>query len=107
MVEFVVAGISGATALAVAIIEKRTRKDNDKWEQNSSDHKALVDRMESIGHNLGRSLDRVEDNLGQHISRLENKIEQHDEVLFGHLASHAEAALAAQLQPAKRRRGKD
>lgn len=106
-IEFIVAGISGVTAFAVAVLEKRTRRDNDKWAQNSSDHKALVDRMESIGNNLGRSLDRVEGNLGEHIVRLGNKMEQHDEVLFGHLASHAEAALSAQPQPAKRRRGKD
>jgi len=105
--EFLVAAISGITALAVAVIEKRTRKSDEKWDQNASEHKALVERMESIGTNLGRSLDRVEGNLGEHIVRLGNKIEQHDEVLFGHLASHAEAALSAQPQPAKRRRGKD
>jgi len=104
--EFLVAAISGITALAVAVIEKRTRKSDEKWEQNANDHKALVERMESIGTNLGRSLDRVEGNLGEHIVRLGNKIEQHDEVLFEHLASHAEAALMREHTPAKRRRNK-
>jgi len=104
--EFLVAAISAITALAVAVIEKRTRKSDEKWEQNAADHKALVDRMESIGANLGRSLDRVEGNLGEHIVRLGNKLEQHDEVLFSHLASHAEAALMREPVPAKRRRNK-
>lgn len=104
--EFLVAAITGVTALAVAVIEKRTRKSDEKWEQNANDHKALVDRMDSIGASLGRSLDRVEGNLGEHIIRLENKIEQHDEVLFGHLASHAEAAFMRETAPIKRRRNK-
>lgn len=104
--EYIVGIVSAITAIVVAVIEKRTRRDEEKWEQNSKDHQALVDRMESIGTGLGRSLDRVEGNLGEHIIRLENKIEQHDEVLFGHLASHAEAALMRETVPVKRRRNK-
>lgn len=91
--EFVVAAVSALTAVVVAVIERRTRKDEEKWEQNSKDHDALVQRMESIGSNLGRSLDRVEDNISHHIIRLENKVERHDEVLFDHLAHHAEMEL--------------
>ena len=104
--EFVVAFVSAITAVVVAVIEKRTRRDEEKWEQNTKDHQALVDRMESIGTNLGRSLDRVEGNLGEHIMRLENKIEQHDEVLFGHLSSHAEVAMMNEAVSVKRRRSK-
>lgn len=103
--EVLVAIISGITAFAVAVIEKRTRRSDEKWKQNADDHKALVDRMDSIGANLGRSLDRVEGNLGEHIIRLENKIEQHDDVLFGHLASHAEVAFN-KTTTARRRRTK-
>lgn len=104
--EAVVAIISAITAFAVAVIEKRTRRSDEKWDQNAADHKALVDRMDSIGASLGRSLDRVEGNLGEHIIRLENKIEQHDDVLFSHLASHAEAAFEREVVPVKRRRNK-
>jgi len=104
--EFVVAAITGITALAVAIIERRTRKNDEKWEQNAADHRALVNRMDLIGQNLGRSIDRVEGNLGEHIVRLGNKLEQHDEVLFGHLSSHAEAEMVRNLQATKRRRSK-
>lgn len=92
--EFVVAAVSALTAVVVAVIERRTRKDEEKWEQNTRDHDALVERIESIGSNLGRSLDRVEDNIAHHIIRLENKVERHDEVLFDHLAHHAEIKLS-------------
>jgi hypothetical protein len=87
----VLVGLIGAASLVlVAVIERRGRKDEEKWENNTNEHNALVKRVEDIGSNLGRSIDRVESNLGENISRLANKIEQHDEVLFNHLATHAE-----------------
>lgn len=89
MIEIATAFIGALSLIAVAVVERRTRKDDEKWDQNSRDHEALVQRMESIGSNLGRSLDRVEDNLAHHIIRLENKVERHEDVLFGHLADHA------------------
>jgi hypothetical protein len=98
--EAVTALIGALSLIAVAVIERRTRNSDDKWEQNSSDHKALADRVEDIGKSLGRSLDRVEDNIAMHIIRLENKVEQHDDVLYGHLAHHAE--LEANRKPRKR-----
>jgi len=104
--EIIVAVVSGITALVVAVIERRTRKEDERWELNTKEHETLVNRMDTIGANLGRSLDRVEGNLGEHIVRLGNKLEQHDEVLFSHLASHAEAALMREPVPAKRRRNK-
>jgi len=88
--EIIVAVVSGITALVVAVIERRTRREDERWELNTREHEALVSRMETIGSSLGRSLDRVEDNLAHHIIRLENKVERHDQVLFDHLASHAE-----------------
>jgi hypothetical protein len=89
--EYIVAAISAVTAIVVAVVERRTRQDDEKWQKNADDHKALVDRMDMIGSNLGRSLDRVEDSISHHIIRLENKVERHDQVLFDHLASHAES----------------
>jgi cell division protein FtsB len=95
VIEIALAFISGLTALVVAVIERRTRKDEEKWDQNTRDHDALVQRVESIGGSLGRSLDRVEDNIAHHIIRLENKVERHDQVLFDHLAHHAELEVNA------------
>lgn len=87
--EYLVTAISALTAIVVAVVERRTRRDEEKWQQNADDHKALVGRMDMIGSNLGRSLDRVEDNIAHHIIRLETKVDKHDEVLFNHLADHA------------------
>jgi len=88
--EILIASIGALSLIAVAVIERRTRNSDEKWELNANEHEALVNRMEDIGSNLGRSLDRVESNLAHHIIRLENKVEQHDQVLFDHLSSHAE-----------------
>jgi len=88
--EILIASIGALSLIAVAVIERRTRNSDEKWELNAKEHEALVNRMEDIGSNLGRSLDRVENNLAHHIIRLENKVEQHDQVLFDHLSSHAE-----------------
>lgn len=103
--EYVVAIISAITAMVVAVVERRTRRDEEKWKQNTEDHKALVNRMDMIGSNLGRSLDRVEDNLAHHIIRLENKVDKHDEVLFNHLADHAIDGLgfSSEKIPARRK----
>ena len=94
--EYLLSFVAAITAIVVAVIERRTRRDEEKWEQNTKEHEALVSRMESIGSNLGRSLDRVEDNLTHHIIRLENKVERHDQVLFDHLAHHAEIEIKKQ-----------
>lgn len=103
--EYLVAIISAVTAIVVAVVERRTRRDEEKWQQNADDHKALVGRMDMIGSNLGRSLDRVEDNLAHHIIRLETKVDKHDEVLFNHLAGHAMNGLSfsAEKVPARRK----
>lgn len=94
--EYLLSLVAAVTAVVVAVIERRTRRDEDKWALNTKEHEALVEKIESIGSGLGRSLDRVEDNLAHHIVRLENKVERHDEVLFDHLAHHAEVELKKQ-----------
>ena len=88
--ELLTAVIGGLSLIAVAIVERRTRREDERWDLNTREHETLVSRMEDIGSSLGRSLDRVEINLSVHIARLENKVEKHDDVLFSHLASHAE-----------------
>ena len=85
-----IGAIVGALSLiVVAVIERRTRKDEDKWIQNSREHEALVARVEDIGNNLGRSIDRVENNLVASIDVLGRKVERVDEVLVSHIEDHA------------------
>lgn len=105
--EYLVAVISAVTAIVVAVVERRTRREDERWELNTREHEALVSRMDMIGSNLGRSIDRVEENLTHHIIRLENKVASHDDVLFAHLADHAAHAIQIHQEadaPVRRKR---
>lgn len=105
--EIITALLGALSLIIVAVIERRSRADDSKWEINTKEHQALVDRVDSMGSNLGRSIDRVETNMQVHLERIENKIETHDTVLFEHLSSHAEAQFNQEnVQQVKRRRSK-
>ncbi len=106
MMELLTASIGAISLLVVAIIELRSRKDDSRWALNTKEHEALVERVEDMGTNLGRSIDRVETNMQSHLERIENKIETHDSVLFEHLASHAELRFNQEASSTKRRRSK-
>ena len=70
----IVSGVIGALSLiVVAVLERRSRRDDAKWETNHEEHEALVARIETMGSGLGRSLDRVE----QVAIRTEEKLDQH------------------------------
>jgi len=90
MIEALTAFVGALSLIVVAIVERRTRTDDERWALNTKEHEALVGRVESMGSGLGRSLDRVEENLTRHIERLENANQLQGKVLFEHLASHAE-----------------
>jgi hypothetical protein len=77
------------TAVVAGIIEKRTRRDDEKWIQNTREHEALVSRLEDIGSSLGRSIDRVEINLSTAIDVLGRRVEQVDEIMVSHIEDHA------------------
>lgn len=81
--------IGAISLIVVAIIERRTRREDNRWEQNKEEHEALVGRMEDIGSSLGRSLDRVESNLTDHIDSLSRKVERLDGTVVSHLEDHA------------------
>ncbi len=104
--ELLTASIGAISLLVVTIIELRSRKDDSRWALNTKEHEALVERVEDMGTNLGRSIDRVETNMQSHLERIENKIETHDSVLFEHLATHAELQFNQEASPTKRRRNK-
>ena len=109
MIEIISAGVGALSLIVVAIVERRTRSEDERWALNTKEHEALVGRVESMGSGLGRSLDRVESNLIMHIERLENANALQDKVLFEHLASHAEldvAKLSNESVHIKRRRSK-
>ncbi len=114
MIEIVAAAVGAISLVVFAIVERRTRTDDQRWALNTKEHESLVGRIETMGSGLGRSLDRVESNLTIHINRLENANALQDKVLFEHLASHTEMDVARYISPAnlnepapiKRRRSK-
>ena len=99
MIEIIAAGVGAISLIIVAIVERRTRSDDERWALNTKEHESLVGRVETMGSGLGRSLDRVESNLTMHITRLENANALQDKVLFEHLASHAEMDVARYTNP--------
>ena len=109
MIEIISAGVGALSLVVVAVVERRTRSEDDRWALNTKEHEQLVARVEDIGSGLGRSLDRVEQNLTRHIEHLQSANELQDKVLFEHLASHAEldvAKLSNESAHIKRRRSK-
>jgi hypothetical protein len=73
MSEIIVAGVGALGLVIVALIENGRRVDKRRWEQNYNDHNFVVEKIETLGRNLGRSIDRVEDTA----LRTEEKLDQH------------------------------
>jgi hypothetical protein len=74
MTEVIVALVGVIGLVAVALIEKDRRSSKMMWEENKTDHNYVVEKIETLGKSLGRSidktnksLDRVEDKLDTHI----------------------------------------
>jgi hypothetical protein len=74
MTEIVVASLGVISAVLVALVEK-TRRESKK------DHGMVAEKLDNLGRNLGRSIDRVEQNT----VRTEGKLD-------GHIAEHARGA---------------
>jgi hypothetical protein len=74
MTEIIVALVGVIGLVAVALIEKDRRSSKLMWEENKTDHNYVVEKIDTLGKSLGRSidktnksLDRVEDKLDTHI----------------------------------------
>lgn len=63
-----VIGVVGA--VLVALIEKGRR-------ENKSDHNVVSEKLDIIGKNLGRSIDRVEATVARNESKLDEHIRDH------------------------------
>ena len=74
MTEIIVAVVGIIGLITVALIERDRRSSKTMWEENKLDHNYVVEKIETLGKSLGRSidktnksLDRVEDKLDTHI----------------------------------------
>lgn len=73
MEAIIVAAISSASLVIVALIETARRVSNKRWNDNKTDHNFVVDKIEQLGKSLGTSIDRVEATS----VRTEHKLDQH------------------------------
>jgi hypothetical protein len=73
MTEVLVALIGAIGLIAVAYLEKGRRNSNLRWAQNREDHDLVIDKIDTLGKSLGRSIDRVEESA----IRTEEKLDQH------------------------------
>lgn len=73
MTEIIVALIGAIGLVAVAYLERGRRESNKRWTQNKEDHNHVVDKIDTLGKSLGKSIDRVEEAA----IRTEAKLDQH------------------------------
>ena len=73
MEAILIAVIGTVGAIAVAFLESGRRTSKSRWEENKADHNFVVDKIDTMGKNLGISIDRVE----QTVVRNETKLDQH------------------------------
>jgi hypothetical protein len=70
MQEITIAIVGLVGAIVVALIEKGRR-------ENKSDHSVVSEKLDIIGRNLGRSIDRVESTVIRNEMKLDQHINDH------------------------------
>lgn len=70
MQEITIAVVGLIGAIVVALIEKGRR-------ENKSDHNVVSEKLDIIGRNLGRSIDRVESTVIRNEVKLDQHINDH------------------------------
>lgn len=73
MTEIIVAAVGVIGLVAVALIEKDRRSSKIMWDENKMDHNYVVDKIETLGKSLGRSIDKTNNSL----DRVEDKLDTH------------------------------
>lgn len=73
MTEIIVALVGVIGLIAVALIEKDRRSSKLMWEENKNDHNYVVEKIETMGKSLGRSIDKTNKSL----ERVEDKLDTH------------------------------
>jgi hypothetical protein len=73
MIEIIVAIVGVIGLIAVTLIEKDRRSSKLMWEENKVDHNYVVEKIETLGKSLGRSIDRT----NKSVERIEDKMDTH------------------------------
>jgi hypothetical protein len=73
MTEVIVAIVGVIGLITVALIEKDRRSSKAMWEENKTDHNYVVEKIETLGKSLGRSIDKT----NKSVERVEDKLDTH------------------------------
>ena len=73
MSRVIVALVGVIGLVAVALIEKDRRSSKTMWEENKLDHNYVVEKIDTLGKSLGRSIDKTNKSL----ERVEDKLDTH------------------------------
>lgn len=73
MQEIIISAIGALGLVIVALIEKDRRASKNRWEENKADHNYVVEKIETLGKSLGRSIDKTNNSL----ERVEDKLDTH------------------------------
>ena len=73
MIEIIVSLVGVVGLVAVTLIEKDRRSSKLMWEDNKVDHNYVVEKIETLGKSLGRSIDKTNKSL----DRVEGKLDTH------------------------------
>jgi hypothetical protein len=77
MIEIIVAIVGVIGLIAVALIEKDRRSSKAMWEENKTDHNYVVEKIETLGKSLGRSIDKTNNSIERVEDKLDNHIRDH------------------------------
>jgi len=77
MTEIIVALVGVVGLVAVTLIEKDRRSSKLMWEDNKLDHNYVVEKIETLGKSLGRSIDKTNDSVDRIESKLDTHIRDH------------------------------
>ena len=73
MTEIIVALVGVVGLVAVTLIEIDRRSSKLMWEENKTDHNFVVEKIDTLGKSLGRSIDKTNKSL----DRVEGKLDTH------------------------------
>lgn len=90
--------------IAVALIQKDRSEGRERRAADKQEHDALVEKVDALGKNLGRSIDRVEGNLGENLLRVQIELSSVHDKLDQHIHDHAVGALVDAPTPRRRKR---
>jgi hypothetical protein len=84
-VEIIIATIiTAGSGIVITLLERERRSSKVRWEESEGAHNVILEKIDTLGNSLGRSIDRVEATS----LRTEEKLDQHiNDHVTGRLAS--------------------